>query len=74
MRLDGIKRRGLARNQSGASGSGTGTVKVSIQENAADARSGTATIAGQTFTVNQASGCSFVLGSMSQTVGRPGAR
>ena len=46
---------------SGASGSGNGTVALSVAANpAASPRTGTATIAGQTFTVNQAAApCGF---------------
>ncbi len=45
---------------SGASGTGTGSVNYSVAANTGGSRSGTLTIAGQTFTVNQ-SGCSFTL-------------
>jgi hypothetical protein len=41
---------------SGASGSGNGTVTYSVAANTGAARTGTLTIAGQTFTVNQAAG------------------
>jgi hypothetical protein len=41
---------------SGASGSGNGTVNYAVAANLGPPRSGTVTIAGQTFTVNQASG------------------
>lgn len=41
---------------SGSSGSGSGTVTYSVSANSGSARSGTMTIAGQTFTVNQAAG------------------
>ncbi|HTW65364.1 MAG TPA: putative Ig domain-containing protein [Bryobacteraceae bacterium] len=41
---------------SGASGTGNGTVAYSVGADASAARSGTLTIAGQTFTVNQGSG------------------
>ncbi len=41
---------------SGASGSGNGSVGYSVAANAGAARTGTITIAGQTFTVNQAAG------------------
>jgi uncharacterized protein (TIGR03437 family) len=41
---------------SGASGSGNGTVNYSVAANTGTARTGTITIAGQTFTVNQAAG------------------
>ncbi len=44
---------------SGASGSGAGTVTFSVAANTTSARNGTLTIAGQTFTVNQASGCTY---------------
>jgi hypothetical protein len=43
----------------GASGSGDGTVSYSVAANAGPARSGTITSGGQTFTVNQASGCTY---------------
>ena len=41
---------------SGASGSGGGVVALSVASNTGGPRSGTATIAGQTFTVNQGAG------------------
>ncbi|HEY5960664.1 MAG TPA: BACON domain-containing carbohydrate-binding protein, partial [Polyangiaceae bacterium] len=41
------------------SGTGTGSVAYSVGANTSVARSGTLTVAGQTFTVNQASGCTF---------------
>ncbi len=43
----------------GASGSGNGTANYSVSANTGPARNGTLTIAGQTFTVNQGSGCSY---------------
>ncbi len=51
---------------SGASGSGNGTVNFSVASNTGPARSGTITIAGQTFTVNQADGCSYAINPTSQ--------
>ena len=45
----------------GASGTGNGTVTYSVAANTGVARTGTLTIAGQTFTVNQASGCTYSL-------------
>lgn len=53
---------------SGSSGSGNGTVTLSIQANTGSARTGTVTIAGQTFTVNQSSGCTFSLSSTSSAL------
>jgi hypothetical protein len=53
---------------SGSPGSGNGTVHLAIDPQAGAARSGTATIAGKTFTVNQASGCSFNIAPGAQTV------
>jgi len=44
-----------------ASGTGTGSVSYTVGANTSVARSGTLTIAGQTFTVNQASGCTFTV-------------
>ncbi len=46
---------------SGASGTGNGSVGYSVGVNSGSARSGTVTIAGHTFTVNQASGCSYAI-------------
>ncbi|MFN0087470.1 MAG: reprolysin-like metallopeptidase [Blastocatellia bacterium] len=46
---------------SGASGSGNGTVNFSVPSSGAPARTGTMTIAGQTFTVDQASGCAVTV-------------
>ncbi len=51
---------------SGASGTGNGTVTYSVFANSGPARTGTLTIAGQTFTVNQASGCSYSLSANQQ--------
>jgi hypothetical protein len=55
----------------GASGDGNGTVNFSAAANAGPARSGTVTIAGQTFSVNQAGNCSATLNptSLSSPVG-----
>jgi hypothetical protein len=50
---------------SGGSGSGNGTVRFSAASTSGGARSGTITIAGQTFTVSQGSGCSFSLSQSS---------
>lgn len=46
---------------SGGSGSGNGTVNYSVAANTGSARSGTISIAGQTFTVTQDSGCTFTI-------------
>jgi predicted outer membrane repeat protein len=43
------------------SGTGSGTVNYTVAANSGPPRSGTMTIAGQTFTVNQENGCSFAL-------------
>jgi hypothetical protein len=53
---------------SGASGSGAGTVTFSVAANTTSARNGTLTIAGQTFTVNQASGCTYSINPTSQSI------
>jgi hypothetical protein len=52
------------------SGNGTrnGSVQLSIEANGGAARTGTATIAGHTFTINQGSGCSFAINPASHTV------
>ncbi len=52
---------------SGGSGSGIGTVNYSVGANAGAARSGTMTIAGRTFTVNQDAACSPTLAPPNQT-------
>jgi hypothetical protein len=52
---------------SGASGSGNGAVVLKVEPTTGPARSGTLTIAGQTFTVNQGQGCSFALSAGSAT-------
>jgi hypothetical protein len=46
---------------SGAGGTGSGTVGFRVDANSSVARTGTMTIAGQTFTVSQASGCVFAV-------------
>jgi hypothetical protein len=46
---------------SGASGSGNGTVNFTVAASTGPARTGTLTIAGQTFTVSQPSGCSYAI-------------
>ena len=54
-----------------ATGSGNGTVTLIAAANTGAARSGTATIGGRTFTVNQAAGqtpCTYTLSSPSQSV------
>ena len=51
---------------SGASGTGNGTVQIEAQANTGGPRTGTATIAGQTFTVSQAGGCSYAIAPTSQ--------
>jgi hypothetical protein len=55
-----------------ASGSGNGTVNFSVGANTGVARTGTITIAGQTFTVNQASGCTYALTPTSADVASAG--
>ena len=50
---------GVVTVTSGASGGGPGTVGYSVSANSGPARQGRLTIAGQTFTVNQDSGCTF---------------
>jgi hypothetical protein len=53
---------------SGSAGSGNGTVQLVIAANADAERRGTLTIAGQTSTVVQASGCTFSISSAGQSV------
>src|SRR5205085_377854 len=52
---------------SGNSGTGSGTVNYSVTANTGPTRTGTLTIAGQTFTVIQDSGCSFSLNPTGQS-------
>ena len=57
---------------SGASGSGNGTVRLNAAANTGAARPGTVTIAGQTFTVNQAAAapaCTYSINPTALTVG-----
>jgi hypothetical protein len=57
---------------SGATGTGNGTVTLNVAANTGGARSGTVTIGGQTFTVNQAAAtpqCTYSINPTSQTVG-----
>jgi hypothetical protein len=56
----------------GSSGSGSGTVKLTVQVNSGAARSGSATIAGRTFTIDQNSGCAFAITPTSQTMAASG--
>jgi hypothetical protein len=51
-----------------SSGSGNGTVFYSVAANTGAARTGTATIAGQTFTVNQAAGCTYSIAPTSTSI------
>ncbi|MEO7273532.1 MAG: BACON domain-containing carbohydrate-binding protein, partial [Vicinamibacterales bacterium] len=53
---------------SGSSGSGTGTLQYTAASTTGGTRSGTLTIAGQTFTLTQGSGCSFSLSSTTANV------
>jgi Putative binding domain, N-terminal/Viral BACON domain len=57
---------------SGGSGNGTGTVAYTVDATSGPARSGALTIGGQTFTVNQASGCTYQVNPTSFSVGRLG--
>jgi hypothetical protein len=57
---------------SGASGSGAGTVQLTIAPNGGGARAGTVAVSGQTFTVSQAAACAYSLAPSSQTVAADG--
>ena len=59
-------------NVTPGSGSGNGTINFSVQPNVGPARSGTITVGGQTFTINQANGCSFALSATSVNFGESG--
>jgi hypothetical protein len=56
----------------GASGSGNGTVRFTVTANGGPSRSGTITAAGQTFAVQQGTGCSYSLSSSGQNVAAAG--
>ena len=53
---------------SGASGTGNGSVGVSVAANTGPARTATVTIAGQTHTVSQATGCTYTLAPTSHSL------
>jgi hypothetical protein len=55
-----------------ASGAGNGAVQLSIDANTGPVRSGTATIAGRTVTVNQDTGCTFAIAPSSQDMPQAG--
>jgi hypothetical protein len=57
---------------SGASGSGNGSVGFNVAANTGPERTGTLTIATRTFTVTQASGCSYAIAPMGQNFGTTG--
>ncbi len=52
----------------GASGNGNGAVSYSVLANTGAARTGTVTVAGKTFSVNQGTGCSYTLNPVSQNL------
>jgi len=58
---------------SGSSGNGPGTVTFTIAANTTGtARNGTLTVAGQTFTVNQAAPCNYQIAPSSQSISSAG--
>jgi hypothetical protein len=57
---------------SGMNGTGNGTVNYTVVANTGPARSGTMTIANQTFTVNQSDGCSFTINPTSMSFSSAG--
>ena len=60
---------------SGASGSGNGSVAFTIAANTGAQRTGTLTVAGQTFTVTQSAApppCTYSIAPMSQSIGKNG--
>lgn len=52
----------------GTTGSGNGSVKITVAATSGPSRSGTLTVAGQTVTVNQGQGCTFSISPDSQNV------
>jgi hypothetical protein len=57
---------------SGSTGSGNGSVRMNVTANAGPARSGTVTIAGQTFTLTQAANCSYAINPVNASVAAGG--
>ena len=57
---------------SGAAGSGDGTVGIDVAANSSPQRTGTLTVAGQTVTVSQASGCTYGIVPTAQSIGSGG--
>jgi hypothetical protein len=57
---------------SGANGNGAGVVTFRIAANTSAPRTGTLTIAGRTFTVNQASGCTYSIDPKKQSIKEDG--
>jgi hypothetical protein len=57
---------------SGASGSGNGTVRLTVEQNAGASRRGTVTIAGRAFTVEQGSSCTYSIAPTSQPIAAAG--
>jgi hypothetical protein len=55
-----------------AAGTGSGTIAFAVAPNSGPRRTGTLTIAGQTFTVTQDEPCAFAIAPTSQTLGAPG--
>ena len=56
----------------GSRGTGNGTVSFTAAANTGAPRSGTLTVAGQTFTINQAESCTFSVSPTQQTVASGG--
>jgi phosphatidylserine/phosphatidylglycerophosphate/cardiolipin synthase-like enzyme/regulation of enolase protein 1 (concanavalin A-like superfamily) len=56
---------------SGATATGTGTVTLNVDANTSDQRTGTVTIAGQTFTITQAVAppCTYTISPLTQSIG-----
>ena len=57
----------------GTSGAGAGSVRIDVRANTGAARSGTVTIAGQTFTASQDSGCTYIVAPENLTIPAAGA-
>jgi hypothetical protein len=56
-----------------ASGTGNGTITFAVAANSGSQRTGTLTIAGQTFTITQDAPCSYSISPTSQTIGAAAA-
>ena len=75
LRLDGEQQRRVDHGHRGASGTGNGAVAFSVAANPGSARTGTITVAGQTFTVTQAAAavpCTYTIAPTDASIAAAG--